>query len=184
MSVLGGVESTIVKQASDDLRRLSVMFSGILKIAPVLEQVVSLQQAAEESEGRVTVARDQEAVLRAANEKATSSLVSLNERIAAASSRAENAEKEAAAAVDGMVRSMLDKAATKADGIKADADRNAATLIANAQAQASDLIAQATAQADAKKVDLAEASAALEKIRSDLAEAQKRWDEFRAKVAS
>lgn len=184
MTILGGAESTIVKQAADDLRRLSVMFSGILKIAPVLDQVVSLQQAAEESEGRVTVARAQETQLRGANEKASLDLAGLNERINAATSRAANAEKEAAGAVEDMVRSMMNKAAAQADGIKADADRNGAILIANAQQQASELTALASAEADAKKAELAETSAALQKIRGDLADAQKHWDKFRAKVAT
>lgn len=182
MSLLSGTESTIIKQASDDLRRLSVMFSGILKVAPVLDQVVSLQQAAEESEGRVTVARALETQLRVDNDNASAELASLHERIGLAKDRLANATKEASDAVEGLVRSMLSKASDRADAIRADADRNAAGIIANAQQQAAELIARANAQVDSKNAELNETSAALARVKSDLAEAQAHWDAFTAKV--
>lgn len=182
--MLSAADGAVVKQASDDLRRLSVMFSGILKIAPVFDHVVSLQQAAEESEGRIAVARDQEAVLTNKIAQKNAELAALLGRVSEASKRTSAAEKEAADLVENHVRTMRTNAAEIADGITAAANRRASDVVANAQKQAGDVVAQANAQVTTKKNELAEVSAALEKIKSNLIEAQDHWDRFRAKVSS
>lgn len=182
MSELSGTESTIVKQASDDLKRLSVMFSGVLKIAPVLDRVVSLQQAAVESEGRVTVARDQEAALKESIADMKIQLVALTERISAANARADGGEKEAADAVESYVNSMLAKAAAKAEGITAEASRNASSVIDRANVQAKEMMDRINALVAAKNDELAAVSSALDTTKAALASAQKSFEELREKV--
>lgn len=184
MTVLGGTESTIVKQASDDLKRLSVMFSGILKIAPVLDQVVSLQQAAEESEGRVKVARELENQLKDTIAQRNGELAGLDSRIAAAKTRAKNAESEAVSIVKSQVDEMKSTARSVADGLVDSATQRAAAIVADAERQSKEMMDRTNAEVAGKKAELVDASAALEKIRGDLTEAQKHWDGFRAKVAS
>lgn len=179
---LGGVESTIVKQASDELRRLSVMFSGILRIAPVLDQVVSLQQAAEESEGRVKVAREQEEVLKASIAKQNAEMLNLSDRIAAAKKQSDSAEKAAAETVSGQVRIMIETANREAEKIKADAAQNATSLIANARQEAKDAMDKIALELEAKKKELAAITSELNAAKVDLAAANKSWEEFRAKV--
>lgn len=182
MTELSGMESTIVKQASDDLKRLSVMFSGILKIAPVLDQVVSLQQAAEESEGRVTVARDQEATLKVNIAGLNTQLAALTDQISVATLRADNAEVEAAGLVRDAAARMRDEAKTAAESVVMAARQQAMTITADADFQCRSMLARATADVDAKNAELVAASSALDTIKAALASAQQSFEELRAKV--
>lgn len=182
MTALSGLESAAIKQAADDLRRLSVMFRGILQIAPVLDQVVSLQQAADESEGRVTVAREQEAALKDSIAGLKAAWGALTDRISAASLRADGAEKEAADAVDGHIRSMLAKAAAKADGMTGDANRNASDVIERANVQAKDIMDRVNSDVAVRRDELAATSSALAAAKEELASALATFEELKAKL--
>lgn len=183
MSELNGLESTIVRQASDDLRRLSTMFQGILKIAPVLDQVVSLQQAAEESEGRVTVARAEELALKDSIDAKRAEMIVLMDRTVAAGVRADNAEKEAGERVNTLCAEIMQQARTTAAGLVAKATDRADGRIAAGELQANEMLARATAQVDEKNIELTATIAALETAKAELASATAAWEAFRATVA-
>lgn len=182
MSELSVLESTAISQAATDLKRLSAMFSGILKVGPVLDQIVSLQQAAEESEGRVAVARDQEAALKESIAGLDTQLAALNDRISSASARADNAEVEASGLVSDAAARMRDGARADAENATFIARQGASAMIAEAEIQCREMFARATADVDAKNAELAATTSAFEAAKAGLANATQAWEEFRAKV--
>lgn len=169
----------VLIQAGEDAERLAAMFSGLAGVAAELKRVGSLQQAADEAQGRIDKIKT-EAFSRAAE---------LEAQVVAAEKRLAGLKEEGAAADRAMAEAnasrskLLASAITEANEIVRLAKEKAAQIASEAVKEAGQHRDATEAALASVKRETAVQEAALVDLNAHLASRQSALDDITAKLA-
>lgn len=152
---------SVFEQAADDIRRFAIRMQGVIALSAELDRIGSLDNAASEAEGRLSLAKQQE-------EEATVRLAAANKAIDDASAYAEK---------------VTENAKLDVNDVYATANVAAKKTLADAKANADEIVAAGNTKLTAIEAEIASRSKALDDLSADIETAQATLDHITTAIA-